>query len=154
MNILSGIPLQILIDIALLMAIVVLIWRINSNLKKPLLKSQQDLMKELKQVMKESQVSSDIFLQALEKSRIALKEIALELDIKEKRVRSLLSDKDNDGNLTSRNRISNVHEEKYQQVVDLIRKGYSEEKTAEITGFSEAEIGLIIDLFRIKNEKN
>lgn len=154
MNILSGIPLQILIDIALLMAIVILIWRINSNLKKPLLKSQQDLMKELKQVMKESQVSSDIFLQALEKSRIALKEIALELDIKEKRVRSLLSDKDNDGNLTSRNRISNVHEEKYQQVVDLIRKGYSEEKTAEITGFSEAEIGLIIDLFRIKNEKN
>jgi hypothetical protein len=34
----------------------------------------------------------------------------------------------------------------------MIRKGYSEEETARATGFTEAEIGLILDLSSIKNE--
>ena len=44
--------------------------------------------------MSESQASSETFLQALEKSRLALKEIALELDLKEQRVKTLLAKSD------------------------------------------------------------
>jgi len=34
----------------------------------------------------------------------------------------------------------------------MIKKGYSEEETARVTGFPEGEIGLIADLSRIKKE--
>lgn len=152
MNIQNPIFLQVLIDIALLVAVVVLLWRVNANLKKPVMKSHQNMMKELKVIMAESQASSENFLQALEQSRLALKEIAMELDLKEKRVKTLLAKSDNAVNGTEGKRTAGVPQEKYKQVVDMIRKGYSEAQTAEATGFAEAEIGLIIDLYRVKNE--
>jgi hypothetical protein len=34
----------------------------------------------------------------------------------------------------------------------MIKKGYSEKETASATGFPEGEVGLIVDLSRIKNE--
>ncbi len=111
-------------------------------------------MKELKAIMAETQTSSDNFLQALEKSRLALKEIAIELDLKEKRVKNLLSKSEHIEPEREGNHPSYNSEKRYQQVVDLIRKGYSEAQAAEVTGFAEAEIGLILDLYRVKNEKN
>jgi len=152
MNIQNPIFLQIVIDVALLVAVVILLWRVNTNLKKPLMKSHQDMMKELKAIMAESQAFSENFLQALEQSRLALKEIALELDLKEQRVKSLLAKTDNAVNGTEGKRTSGLPQEKYKQVVEMIRKGYSEAQTAETTGFAEAEIGLIVDLYRVKNE--
>ncbi len=152
MNIQNPVFLQILIDLALLVAVVILLWRVNVNLKKPLIQSHQNMMKELKAIMAESQASSENFLQALEQSRLALKEIALELDLKEKRVKTLLAKSDLAVNGAEGKRMSDAPQDKYQQVVDMIRKGYSEAQTAETTGFTEPEIGLIVDLYRVKNE--
>jgi len=152
MNIQNPVFLQIIIDIALLVAVVILLWRVNVNLKKPLIQSHQNMMKELKAIMAESQAFSENFLQALEQSRLALKEIAMELDLKEKRVKTLLAKSDNAVNGAEGKRISDVPQDKYQQVVEMIRKGYSEAQTAETTGFTEPEIGLIVDLYRVKNE--
>ncbi len=151
MNIQSPIFLQLLIDLALLIAVLILIWRVNANLKKPLIKSHQDMMKDLKTVVAQSQASSENFLEALEKSRLALKEIAIELDLKEKRVKTLLV-KSDAANGVDEKRKPCAPQEKYKQVVDMIRQGYTESQTAENTGFTEAEIGLIIDLYRVKNE--
>jgi hypothetical protein len=152
MNIQNPIFLQILIDIALLVAVVILLWRMNANLKKPLTKTHQDMMTELKTIMTESQASSENFLQALEKSRLALKEIALELDLKEQRVRTLLVKSEGLAGENGAKRAVSVPQDKYNQVVDMIKKGYSEAQTAEATGFTEPEIGLIVDLYRVKNE--
>jgi len=152
MNIQNPVFLQIIIDIALLVAVVILLWRVNVNLKKPLIQSHQNMMKELKAIMAESQAFSENFLQALELSRLALKEIAMELDLKEQRVKSLLAKSDNVVNGTEGKRMSDAPQDKYQQVVEMIRKGYSEAQTAETTGFTEPEIGLIVDLYRVKNE--
>jgi len=152
MDIQNPIFLQLMIDFALLVAVIFLLWRVNSNLKKPLIKSHQDMMKELKQIMAESQASSENFLQALEQSRLALKEIALELDLKEQRVKTLLAKSNDAANETAGKNTSNLPQEKYKHVVDMIRQGYSEAQTAETTGFAEAEIGLIVDLYRVKNE--
>jgi hypothetical protein len=154
MNILNSVFLQLFIDSALLVSVVILMWRINKNLQKPLLKSHQDMMRELKIIMAETQASSENFLQALEKSRLALKEIAIELDLKEKRVKELLSKHERNILEEEGIRSLSIPEKKYQQVVDMIKKGYSEAQTAEKTGFAEAEVGLIIDLYRVKNEKN
>lgn len=152
MDIQNPIFLQLIIDFALLVAVVFLLWRVNANLKKPLIQSHEILMKDLKAVMAESQASSENFLTALEKSRLALKEIAMELDLKEKRVKTLLAKSDDAVHGSEGKRTSGVHQDKYKQVVDMIRQGYSEAQTAETTGFTEAEIGLIIDLYRVKNE--
>lgn len=153
MDIHSPIFLQLIIDFALLVAVIFLLWRLNSNLKKPLIKSQRDIMNDLKAVMAESQASSDRFLETLEKSRLALREIAIELDLKEKRVKALLATSDQTASGAEVKHAPGVSREKYGQVVDMIRQGYSESQTAEATGFTEAEIGLIIDLYRVKNEK-
>jgi hypothetical protein len=152
MNLQNPIFLQSLIDLALLVAVVFLLWRVNANLRKPLLKSHQDMMKELKAIMAESQATSENFLQVLEKSRLALKEIALELDLKEQRVKTLLAKSDNVTGETGGKRMTSTPQDKYDQVVQMIKKGYSEAQTAEATGFTEPEIGLIVDLYRVKNE--
>ncbi|OPY85178.1 MAG: hypothetical protein A4E71_02205 [Smithella sp. PtaU1.Bin162] len=148
--------IQIAIDIALFVAIIILLWQVNANIKNPsLIDSQRKMITELKSLIIESQVNADKFLHALEQSRLALKEIALELELKEKRVKTILANsrpEDNSINAKATNRDSAFSQSKYSAVIDMINKGYSEEETARATGFSQAEIGLIIDLARIKNE--
>jgi len=152
MDIINPAFLQLFIDLALLVAIIILLWRVNVNLKRPLIKSHQDMMKELREIMVDSQATSEDFLQALEKSRLALKEIALELDIKEQRVKALLAQSERAAAVTAGKSRVNDPQDKYDQVVRMIKQGYSEAQTAEATGFTEPEIGLIIDLYRVKNE--
>lgn len=152
MNALNPIFIQLIIDLALLLTVVFLLWRFNASLRNPIIKSHQDMMKELKTMMAESQASSETFLHALEKSRLALKEIALELDLKEQRVKTLLAKTDNGAADASVKKSSGQPQDKYDQVVQMIKKGHSETETAEATGFTEPEIGLIVDLYRIKNE--
>lgn len=154
MNIQNPIFFQLIIDFALLIAVVFLLWRVNSNLRQPLMRSHQEMMKELRTIMVESQAASENFLIALEQSRLALKEIALELDLKEQRVKALLAKSEISSDVTAgERRMPVTPQDKYIQVVEMIRKGYSEAQTADTTGFTEAEIGLIVDLYRVKNEK-
>lgn len=145
--------IQIAIDLALFAAIIILIWRVNANFKNPSLDSQRKMTAELKSLIIESQVNADKFLQALEQSRLALKEIALELDLKEKRVKTILEKSQKELNIMdtrAENKNAAFSQSKYSEVINMIDKGYSEEETARITGFTQAEIGLIIDLSRIK----
>lgn len=152
MNALNPIVIQLAIDFTLLVVVVFLLWRFNASLRNPIIQSHQEMMKELKAMMAESQTSSENFLQALEKSRLALKEIALELDVKEKRVKTLLEKSDGASRGPEDKRPADLSQEKYNQVVMMIKKGYSEAETAQATGFTEPEIGLIIDLYRVKHE--
>ncbi len=152
MNLQNPIFIQLIIDLALLLVVVFLLWRFNAALRNPIIKSHQDMMKELKAMMAESQGSSENFLQALEKSRLALKELALELDLKEKRVKTMLAKADVVAVEPGGKRPADLPQDKYDQVVQMIKKGYSEAETAEATGFTEPEIGLIVDLYRVKNE--
>lgn len=151
MNIQNPVVFQLIVDLAILAAIFFLLWRINATLRNPIIKSHQEMMKDLKAVMTESQTSSENFLRAMEQSRLALKELALELDLKEKRVKSLLN-KPDQGQATAVKRAAGETQDKYDQVIQMIRKGYSEAQTAEATGFTEPEIGLIVDLYQVKNE--
>lgn len=155
MNIQNPIYIQIALDIALFIAIIILLWRVNASIKKPPFDSQREMMAELKSLIIESQANADKFLQALEQSRLALKEIALELELKEKRVKTILEKSQREAeiiNPKAANKDSSFSQSKYSEVINMIKKGYSEEETARVTGFTEAEIGLIIDLSRIKNE--
>lgn len=154
MNWLNPAFLQIGIDLALLVAILFLLWRVNSELKNPLIKSQKDMIRELKAVVRESQETGDAFLKALEQSRLAIKEMALELEIKEKRVKTLL-EKAKPGIPAGPSQgpvPAGASPDRYGEVVAMIRQGASREQTARETGFTEAEIGLILDLYRVRQE--
>ncbi len=152
MEISNPVILQLVIDLALLAAVLFLLWRLNASVRNPILKSHREMMQDLKAIMDESQTSSEAFLQALEQSRLALKELAMELDLKEKRVKSILSKAESVQPENGANMPSGSAPDKYARVVEMIRKGYSEAETARVTGFTEPEIGLIIDLYRVKNE--
>lgn len=152
----NPILIQIALDSALFVAIIILLWRVNAHIKNPPLGFQREMIDELKSLIAESQANADKFLQALEQSRLVLKEVALELDLKEKRVKTILEESRRTSELiepkTSRND-SAFSQSKYSEVLKMLKKGYSEEETARLTGFTQAEIGLINDLSQIKNEK-
>lgn len=155
MDFFNPVFLQIVLDLVLFAAIIILLWRVNANLKNPPLDPLRKMTAELQALIIESQANADRFLQVMEQSRLALKEIALELELKEKRVKIILekSEKETEkSNLKTRDNDSNVSQSKYSEVINMINKGYSEEETANKTGFTQAEIALIIDLSRIKNE--
>lgn len=155
MDLQNPIVLQIVIDLALLAAVIFILWRVNTNIKNPVSYSHKEMMQEIKTLITESQSSAEHFLQAMEQSRLKLKEIAMELDIKEKRVKAILEQsKPSSENeiVESILRDEKISQGKYDEVISMIRKGFSEEETSRKTGFTQPEIGLIIDLYRIKNE--
>jgi len=157
MDISNPIYIQVALDLALLAALLILLWRVNANIKNPRLDSQRQMMAELKSLIVESQTNADKFLQAIEQSRLALKEIALELELKEIRIKTALEKSQRAGeaaNLKAANKNSAFSQSKYFEVINMINQGYPEEETARVTGFSQAEIGLIIDLSRIKDENS
>ncbi len=151
MNNINPIVFQLIIDLAILAAIFFLLWRFNITLRNPIIKSHRDMMKDLKAVMEESQAASENFLKMLEQSRLKMKELAIELELKEKRVKALLEKQEN-GIVFSEYQQARPANEKYDQVIQMIQGGYSKAQVAEATGFTEPEIGLIVDLYRVKNE--
>jgi len=156
MDIQNPIFVQIAIDLALFVAVIILLWRVNANIKNHDAGIHQEMISELKVIIAQSQNTADRFLETLENSRKNLKEIALELDIKEKRIKALLEK--SQGEIEPFNgrkpilQDANLSQSKYAEVINMIKKGYSAEETASATGFPEGEIGLIVDLSRIKNE--
>lgn len=155
MNFLKPEVIQIVLDLVLFAAVIILLWRVNKNIKNPPLEPIRKMTAELQTLIDESQANADKFLQAMERSRLALKEIALELDLKEKRVKTLLEKpqqkiENTDGK--SVDKASDFSRSKYSEVINMVNNGSTEEETARATGFTQAEIGLIVDLSRIKNE--
>ncbi len=155
MDFLNPIIMQIALDLVLFAAIIILLWRINANIKNPPLDAHLKMTAELKSLIIESQVSADLFLKAMEQSRLALKEIALELELKEKRVKTILEKSQREEEIIdakAANNDSAFSRNKYSEVTSMINNGYGEEEIARATGFTQAEIGLIVDLSRIKHE--
>ena len=124
MDLHNPIIIQIALDAALFASILILLWRVNSNVKKPVLNAHREMVAELRSLIHESQVNAEKFLKALEQGRLALKELALELDLKETRVRSIL-DKAEQG--TEKLRKAEVADSalsgsKYAEVISMIKK--------------------------------
>jgi hypothetical protein len=155
MDFLNPVFMQIVLDLLLFAAIIILLWRINTNIKNPPLEPLRKMTAELQSLIIESQDNADKFLQAMEQSRMALKEIALELELKEKRVKTILEKSQQEVENTDAKTANNgsaFSRNKYSEVINMISKGYAEEEIARMTGFTQAEIGLIVDLSHIKNE--
>jgi len=132
---------QILADVVLCLAIIVLIRIVN---KSP--GANAETLAEFRKLIEDSRRSADYLFQTLNEGRKSLKEIAYALDEKEKRLKTLIEEPDRDLK-EDLNR-----GKKYEEVVKMAGRGLTEKEIAHTLDLAEGEVCLILDLDRKKNE--
>ena len=124
-------------DVILCLAIIILIVIVNREIKKRRGGPDENSLMEFRNLLNESQVSTNHLLEVMNESRKALKEIAYVLDEKEGKLRTLLeesrieyeklvaalpqSDKDNS-------------DKRYEAVISLVKQGLSKKEISSEIG--------------------
>ena len=138
--------LQIVADIALLVAILFLVWAVNRERKKNPPGVDAKTFAEFKQLIEESRSSSEELFRALHEMR----ELAAVLDAKERRLMARAHEPDT---VEERRKSKNPgREEKYENAVEMARHGATAKEIADVLNVTEGEIALILDLHRKENE--
>ena len=137
---------QILADVVLCLAIIVLIRIVNKEIKKISPGANAETLAEFRKLIEDSRRSADYLFQTLNEGRKSLKEIAYTLDEKEKRLKTLIEEPDRDLK-EDLNR-----GKKYEEVVKMAGRGLTEKEIAHTLDLTEGEVCLILDLDRKKNE--
>jgi hypothetical protein len=149
---------QIVADIILCVAILFLLWGIRKSVRQPKNMIDKNSLNEFRRLLDESQIFGTHFLQALEDGRDVLKEIASTLNAREKVIRNLIHQ--------SEDQIEKLKNAKaptesslpatgniYSDVVNLARQGLSNRDISKVSGLAEGEVELIVDLAH-KRESN
>lgn len=151
----SGI--QIVADIVLCAAIIVLLRRTTAGMKEHGAGAVEQNLKQLRDMLDESQQAAARFLESVEESRRSLKGLFFQLEEKERKMKELLqtgafvpaaggppakADGETAANASDR----------YGEVIALYRKGMSGSDIARQSGIPEGEISLILDLERARGD--
>jgi ATP/maltotriose-dependent transcriptional regulator MalT len=136
-------------DVILCLAIIILIVIVNREIKKRRGGPDENSLMEFRNLLNESQVSTNHLLEVMNDSRKALKEIAYVLDEKEGKLRALVEESrieyekllaavphTNKDNLDKR----------YEEVIAMVKQGLSKKEICQKLELTEGEIDLIIDL--------
>ncbi len=156
MNLQMLLTFQLIADAILCAAIVLLFAVINREIRKKGAAVDGQAITEFKRLLGESQAATENLLKAMDESRRILKEVAYAVDGKERRLRGLMDV--TDARLQAAKSPPPVEEadpakdRRYDSVLEMAKKGYSEKEIAERLGLTEGEISLVIDLDRKKNE--
>jgi ATP-dependent protease HslVU (ClpYQ) peptidase subunit len=154
---LSSLPyIQIIVEGVFFGAILFLLWRLKKDIEKYRPLADGSTMDNLKKIMADSQEFANGFVTQMEENKHALKELAHQLDEKEKRIAVLLdkaeatmrqmnSDRGNSEPVLSAKR--------YGDVINLVKQGMTQEEASKHSGFTEGEINLIMDLARGRTGK-
>jgi hypothetical protein len=146
----SLLPLQIIIDIAFFVTIVLLLQRLNKRIAKGPPAFNASIVHEFNKLMKDSQDFTNHFLLMVEENRQKLTNLALELDNKEKRLIILIEEAEAliskvDSQKAKAEPIDS-DAERYGRIVTMIQEGRSREEVAKRLGVAEGEINLIVEL--------
>jgi len=149
---------QIVADIILCVAILFLLWVIRKSVRQPKNVIDKDSLNDFRRLLDESQIFGTHFLQALEDGRDVLREIASTLSAREKVIRNLIHQ--------SEEQIEKLKDAKtpkessqpatgniYSDVVNLARQGLTNREISKVSGLAEGEVELIVDLAH-KRESN
>ncbi len=145
--------IQVVADVVLCIAVVLIISRISQDLKKR--RKFVKMMTELKRLIMESQKATAGLLEAMEESKKALRDVSLSIDEKEARLNRLIERASS--HIDKLDKTSAGIEEvlpgkKNDEVLRLAGRGFAPAEIAESLGLSEGEIRLIIDLSRRRSE--
>jgi hypothetical protein len=136
-------------DVILCLAIIILIVIVNRGLKKGRGGPDENSLMEFRNLLNESQVSTNHLLEVMNDSRRALKEIAYVLEEKEGKLRALVEE-----SKTEYEKLLAVvpHTDKdkldkgYADVIAMVKQGLAKKEICKRLELTEGEIDLIIDL--------
>jgi hypothetical protein len=140
--------LQLLVDIALFLSIVFLIWAVQRERNRRPPGIDAETFSEFRMLIEDSRRSSDHLFRALHE----VKAIASVLDEKERRLLALAGEPDTGPR--GRGSESADRGGKYEDVVKMAGQGLAEKEIADTLNLTEGEICLILDLHRKKNENS
>jgi ATP/maltotriose-dependent transcriptional regulator MalT len=142
-------------DVILCLAIIILIVIVNREIKNRRGGPGENSLTEFRNLLNESQASTNHLLEVMNDSRKALKEIAYVLDEKEGKLRALVEESRIE---YEKLRASFPHTDKdkldkrYEEVTAMVKQGLSKKEICQRLELTEGEIDLIIDLDRTRHK--
>lgn len=150
---LSLLHVQIMIDLAIFITILLLLRRLGKNISKQSSTVDASLISELKKILADSHDSTNHFLEAVEENKRALSRLFLQLDEKEKRLTALVKEAETvikKLDFTKAASESVSPEARHDDVIRMVQQGLSREEVSKQSGFTEGEINLIVDLAKVR----
>jgi hypothetical protein len=158
MNITLLLTFQLIADAVLCIAVVFLFSIVNREIKTKSVGPDRETLAEFKRLIVESQHAAENLLSAMDESRKILKEISYAVDDKERTLRKLIDAsemhlstwKDTDKRETSIH--TDNKDDRYEKAIELAGQGLEDHEIAELSGLTDGEVRLILELNRKKNE--
>lgn len=141
-------------DVILCIAIVILIVIVNREVKRRRSGLDEKTLREFRNLLDESQSSTNHLLEAMNNSRKSLKEIAYVLDEKEEKLRALIEESKiayEKRKVSTPHMESDTFDRKNENVIALVKQGLTKKEIAQRLDLTEGEIDLIIDLDRTRH---
>jgi ATP/maltotriose-dependent transcriptional regulator MalT len=142
-------------DVILCLAIISLTVIVNREIKKRRGGPDENTLMEFRNLLNESQVSTNHLLEVMNDSRMALRKIAYVLDEKEGKLRALVEE----SRIEYEKLVAAVpHADKdkldkrYEEVITMVKQGLSKKEICQRLELTEGEIDLIIALDRTKDK--
>lgn len=145
--------LQIIIEVAFFVAILLLLAQIKRNIDRYRPLADGSAVADIKKMLAESRELSEGFLASIAQNKQALGQLAAELDEKHKKLTLLIAEADRAiDNLGSPRFPAETAGSamSYDEVIDLLQKGVSRQEAAKVSGLSEDEINLVAELVRTR----
>lgn len=155
MDMFSSINFQIIIDLVFFVTIVLLLHHLNKNISKKPPVVDVSLIHELRKILMESHESTNQFLESIEESKQVLNKLFIQLDDKEKKLTALVGEADTfikKMNITKSESEPASLENKYDHVIEMVQRGLSRDEVSRRSGFTEAEVNLIVELARTRTD--
>lgn len=146
--------LQIIIDIAFFVVILLLLRQLNKRMaRKP--GADDAAVAEFKKLVTDSQNSTDLFLRTVQESEERLNKLARQLDNREKRIVILIEKAESliQQMASQQDKAESVGSggEKYEQIVRMVRQGLSQEEVSKRLGITMGEIDLVVELEKARD---
>jgi hypothetical protein len=158
MDIQSTLIIQIVADVVLCLAIVLLLLRLRKtvNKAKALAVDDKSLL-QFRKLLAESQIDGQRLISTIDESYRKFQELAISLEVREERLRVLIEEIKRGTeavNVKVLPEDEQACKNKYESIMKFLKEGFSLEEIAERTGIASGEILLIADLEKARQGKH
>lgn len=146
---LSLLHIQIIVDIAFFVTILLLLRRLNKKIAQRSPTADVSTISELKKIITDSGNSANQFMTFMDENKQQLNKLVKQLDDKERKLVMLLEEAETVlQKLSSQkaNSESDAIYNQYDDVIKMARQGMSLEEIAKRSGVTEGEINLVMEL--------
>jgi hypothetical protein len=158
MDIQYTIFIQIIADVVLGLAIVLLLLRLRRTVnitKAPVI--DERFLVQFRKLLAESQIEGERLFRTIDEGYRKFHELAISLEVREERLRVLVEEikrRTEAIELTEHPGDEKDCKKKYESIMNFLKEGFSLEEISERTGITSGEILLIADLEKIKQREH